>query len=133
MLHGFVPSICVYHSRCSTPSTSRKRTRNTSSARYFLPFFCMTNPQINYYNLRLLLVLWHGAHLRRPEHQVGLAWLLALEMVVQWTKVVEWDRYTTTTTTSMGLLVYMLGLVVWMVYRSVEGESESSAESTMAA
>ncbi len=98
-----------------------------------LPFFCMTNPQINYYNLRLLLILWHGAHLRRPEHQVGLAWLLALEMVVQWTKVVEWDRYTTTTTTSMGLLIYMLGLVVWMVYRSVEGESEASTESTVAA
>jgi hypothetical protein len=98
-----------------------------------LPFFCMTNPQINYYNLRLLLVVWHGAHIRRPEHQVGLAWLLALEMVVQWTKVIGWDRYTTTTTTSLGLLVYLVGLIVWMVWRAQSGpvcdESEAAAAS----
>jgi len=83
-----------------------------------LPLFCMTNAQINYWNLRLVLVLWHAWHLRkapRPWHVAGLVWLFVVEMITQATKVAALDRYTTTTTTSLLMAVYLAGLVVWMV------------------
>ncbi|MFT4627594.1 MAG: hypothetical protein ACI8PZ_006280 [Myxococcota bacterium] len=91
-----------------------------------VPFYCMTNPQINYYNLRILPIIWHASNLKRPEHQLGLAWLLGIELVTQWTKVIGWDRYTTTTTTSLGLLVYVVGLVVWMSVQAARGERQDS-------
>ncbi|HHO54249.1 MAG TPA: hypothetical protein ENK18_26105 [Deltaproteobacteria bacterium] len=76
-----------------------------------LPFFCMTNPQINYYNLRLLLFVWHGARIDRPIHRVLMVLLFLVEVVTQWTRVVRYDRYTTTTTTSVGLAVYFVVLI----------------------
>jgi hypothetical protein len=41
-----------------------------------LPFYCVTNPQINYYNLRLVLVIWHVSNLNRPLHKLGLILLI---------------------------------------------------------
>jgi hypothetical protein len=86
-----------------------------------LPFFCLTNPQINYYNLRVLLIAWHGHQLDKPMHRAGLVALLLVELATQATKVAALDRYTTTTTTSIGLALYLLGLMLWMV-RDLEGK-----------
>jgi hypothetical protein len=77
-----------------------------------LPLFAMTNPQINYYNLRILLVIWHATRLREhPVHGVGLAWLFGLEVVTQGLHVSGAERYLTTTATSYLLGVYLLGLI----------------------
>lgn len=81
-----------------------------------LPFFCMTNPQINYYNLRLLLFAWHGSRLDRPIHRVLMVLLFLVEVVTQWTRVTRYDRYTTTTSTSIGLAVYFVVLIGLMIY-----------------
>jgi len=82
-----------------------------------LPFFCMTNPQINYYNLRVLLFMWHGAHLDKPAHRGLMSLLLLVEVATQATKVVGVERYLTTTTTSYGMLLYLVVLCAWMVRR----------------
>ncbi|MBX2804029.1 MAG: hypothetical protein KTR31_40510 [Myxococcales bacterium] len=84
-----------------------------------LPFFCITNPQINYYNLRILLFCWHGAHFRHPFHRVAMALLFGVEVATQATKVLEVERYTTTTTTSIGMALYLTVLVVWMARQLV--------------
>ncbi len=95
-----------------------------------LPFYCITNPQINYYNLRLILILWHAARLdQRPSHRVLLAILLLTEVATQETKVLNLDRYTTTTTTSIGLAVYLLVLVGWMALEISKGRGEPDVAS----
>ena len=94
-----------------------------------LPFYCITNPQINYYNLRLVLILWHASRLdQRPSHRVLLAILLLTEVVTQATKVWHFDRYMTTTSTSMGLAVYLLVLVAWMAKEIWTPTSEKPSE-----
>ena len=93
-----------------------------------LPFYCITNPQINYYNLRLVLILWHASRIdERPTHRALLAILLLTEVVTQATKVWNLDRYTTTTTTSMGLGVYLLVLIGWMAHEVWRGRLTESA------
>lgn len=82
-----------------------------------LPFFCMTNPQINYYNLRVILVLWSAAQLDKPVHRWLLAMLFGIDVITQYTKVIDLDRYTTTVSTSFGLLAY-LGVLVGHLIRS---------------
>lgn len=79
-----------------------------------LPFYCATNPQINYWNLRLVLFAWHGVNVRSQFHRLMLVVLFLVEVATQWTKVVGYDRYTTTTTTSIGLAVYFVCLIAWM-------------------
>jgi hypothetical protein len=94
-----------------------------------LPFYCITNPQINYYNLRLVLILWHASRLdQRPAHRVLLAILLLTEVVTQATKVWHFDRYMTTTSTSIGLAVYLLVLVAWMAKEIWTPTSEKPSE-----
>ncbi len=79
-----------------------------------IPFFCMTNPQINYYNLRLVLVMWHGARLDKPFHKVALARLFGIEAVAHYLQGLGVERYTVTSATSIGLFVYMLMLMGYM-------------------
>jgi hypothetical protein len=78
-----------------------------------LPLFILTNPQINYYNLRLLLIFWHAADLSRPRNQIGILLLFGIELISQYTKVIGFERYTTTGVTSLGLGLYLLIMVAF--------------------
>lgn len=79
-----------------------------------IPFFCVTNPQINYYNLRLILVMWHASHLDKPFHKVGLSILCIIEVVAHYIQIERMARYTVTTSTSIGLFIYILLLMGYM-------------------
>lgn len=79
------------------------------------PLFVLTNPQVNYYNLRLLLVLWHMERWHERRHQLGLAWLFAIEIATQAIMVLGATRYTVTATTSIGLALYLAVLAVSLV------------------
>jgi hypothetical protein len=83
-----------------------------------LPFFCATNPQINYYNVRILLFVWHAALIRAPFHRLGIALLLLVEVATQSTKLLGVERYATTSTASIGMAIYLAVLVGWMARRS---------------
>ncbi|MDX1497150.1 MAG: hypothetical protein R3352_06320, partial [Salinisphaeraceae bacterium] len=72
------------------------------------PLFCLTNPQINYYNLRLLPLLYHLEHPNSYRHRLGLYLLFAIEVATQLVMVSGATRYAVTTTTSIGLGVYLL-------------------------
>jgi hypothetical protein len=80
-----------------------------------LPFFILTTPQINYYNLRLLPVLWHARNLDRGEHVLGLCWLFATEVVAHAAQVAGWERHATTSLVSWMMLGWCAGLVAWFV------------------
>lgn len=90
-----------------------------------LPMFILTNPQVNYYNLRLVAVIWHAAHLgtradveadgQRRYHSGALAILLGLEAAVQWTKTHDWDRHATNSVASLGMAVYLVVLIAWLI------------------
>jgi hypothetical protein len=92
-----------------------------------LPFFCATNPQINYYNVRILLIVWHAASLGSPLHRMGLVWLLLVEIATQYTKVIGVERYATTATASIGMAIYLAALTAWMVWRSMSLPSPPAA------
>jgi hypothetical protein len=79
-----------------------------------IPFFCVTNAQMNYYNLRLVLVMWHASRLERPFHKVALSALCLVEIVGHYLQVERMDRYTVTSATSIGMLAYLLLLLGWM-------------------
>ncbi len=81
------------------------------------PLFVMTTPQINYYNLRLLLILLHVGDRgpRRGLHAGMLALLFLIEVVTQGVMVGRASRYVVTTTTSLGLCLYLLLMLVWLV------------------
>ena len=100
-----------------------------------LPFYCATNPQINYYNLRLLLFVWHGWRLvakdstaeTRFAHASGLAMLFLVEAATQFAhleevphprrdgKVGPVERYFVTSTTSVWMAVYFTGLIAGLI------------------
>lgn len=81
-----------------------------------IPFFCMTNPQINYYYIRMLLVLWHLDNINKKNlHFLGLMFLFVIEILTNFGFVAGWPRYTVTTMTSLGMLVYVLSLIVIVV------------------
>jgi hypothetical protein len=87
-----------------------------------IPLFCVTTPQINYYNLRMILVIWHAALLDRGWfHRFGLAALLLVEAATQWSHVQGNARFATTSIASWGLALYF-GVVLlwtaWQVFRS---------------
>ncbi len=91
------------------------------------PLFILTTPQINYYNLRLLLVLLHTELMARVGgrwHAFPLAWLFLIEVVSQYAMVERMPRYTVTSLTSVGLVVY-LAAMAWMLVREAwHGEPE---------
>jgi hypothetical protein len=79
-----------------------------------IPLFCVTTPQINYYNLRMILVIWHAAHLDRSWfHRLGLAGLLLVEVATQWSHVQGNARFATTALTSWGLALYFGVVLLW--------------------
>jgi hypothetical protein len=84
-----------------------------------IPFFCMTNPQINYYYVRVLLVLWHGSNIDKPFHKLGLMFVFGIEVATQWAFMQHWARYTVTVTTSIGMAVYLSIIVLWMGYEII--------------
>jgi hypothetical protein len=88
------------------------------------PLFALTFPQINYYNLRLLLVLAMVAHFAANTR--GRAWLAALVMLflveaaAQYVMVEGATRYAVTSYTSIGLcglFAWLLGLLALEVWR----------------
>jgi len=83
-----------------------------------IPLFCFTTPQINYWNLRMILVLWHASHLDRGWfHRGGLAALLAVEVVTHWSHVQGNARFATTAISSWGLAVYFAAVLLWTAWQ----------------
>lgn len=87
------------------------------------PLFIMTTPQINYYNLRLILVLLHAERLESPWHRAGMMLLFATEAATQGVMVSGADRFCVTATTSIGLSVYLCFMVLVVL---VEGAAEGA-------
>lgn len=79
------------------------------------PLFIMTTPQINYYNLRLLLVVFHAERFESPWHRVGMVLLLATEVATQGVMVAGADRFCVTATTSIGLSVYLAFMLAYLL------------------
>jgi hypothetical protein len=89
-----------------------------------LPLFILTNPQVNYYNLRLVAIVWHAVHLALPRdrgppadavfHRIGLGLLFAVEVLAQWCQVNGWDRHAVNMMTSAGLALYLAVLSGWL-------------------
>lgn len=95
-------AVCVWHSR-----SSPHRLIWLS----IFPLFCMTNPQINYYNLRLLPLLYHLENHNRYRDRLGLFLLFGIEVTAQHVMILGVERYAVTSITSIGLSVYLLAMV----------------------
>jgi hypothetical protein len=97
------------------------------------PLFALTNPQINYYNLRLLLVLFHTERFRVPIDRVGLSLLFATEIATQAMHIAGADRYAVTAVTSIGLLTYLTAMAVFLGRELLQGKPASSEVTSKAA
>ena len=81
-----------------------------------IPLFCVTTPQINYYNLRMIFIMWHVFNLAKGRfHQLGVIGLFLIEVITQHSHVIGNERFATTAYTSYGLFFYYLYLIGWMV------------------
>ena len=82
-----------------------------------IPMFCVTNTQINYYTLRMVLVLWHTSQMfKRPfYHGLGVVMLMATEILGHIYILDRHPRYVITTITSICLAVYYCAMMLWML------------------
>ena len=75
----------------------------------------MTTPQVNYYNLRIIFIIWHTALLKESRfHKIGLIVLFAIEAVAQYSHISGNERFATNSYTSYGLFFYYLLILIWM-------------------
>ena len=81
-----------------------------------IPFYCITNPQINYYYVRMTLVLWHASNINKPLHKAGLILLFSVDIATQYVFLQHVPRYTVTVTTSIGMAIYFSVLIAVMIY-----------------
>jgi hypothetical protein len=81
-----------------------------------IPLFCVTNAQINYYNMRLLLVVHHGSDLSKYRNKFALMLLFAVETATHFAYLQGWPRYVVTAWTSVGMCVYFGWLTLVMLY-----------------
>jgi hypothetical protein len=86
----------------------------------FLPFFCMTNAQMNYYNIRMILILFHGANLKSAPHRIAMILLMLTEVAGHWSQINGQPRYTTTSWTSIGMAIYLSFMIGWMILEIVQ-------------
>jgi hypothetical protein len=93
-----------------------------------IPFYCLTNPQINYYYVRLPLVLWLASHLDSRIHKLGLIGIFAVDIITQYVFLQNVPRYTVTSTTSTALAVYFILLILIMTYELIKPALKSIKE-----
>jgi len=106
------------------------------------PVFIATNPQVNYFHFRMLLVLLHAEVLTRDDdkttplervwHSMALAFLFIIEVATQSAMVMGASRYVVTVTTSYGLLFYLtaaLAFAAWQLKLSFTSKTTSSTAS----
>jgi hypothetical protein len=92
-----------------------------------IPLFCVTTPQINYYNLRIILVVWHIANLKEGLfHRVGIIALFAIEVIAQWSHISGNERFATNSYTSYGLFFYYLFVMIWMGKQILDAKKNSA-------
>jgi hypothetical protein len=95
-----------------------------------IPLFCVTTPQINYYNLRIILVVWHIANLKESLfHRIGIIALFAIEVVAQLSHISGNERFATNSYTSYGLFFYYLFVMAWMGKQMLDAKKEASVPS----
>ncbi len=93
-----------------------------------IPLFCVTTPQVNYYNLRMILVIWHAALLDRGWfHRLGLALLFLVEAVTQYSHVQGNARFATTAITSWGLALYFGVVLLWTGWQVLQSYRRAPA------
>lgn len=96
-----------------------------------LPLFIVTTPQINYYMLRLLMVLFHVENLDRPTHRIALVLLFLVEVPSHYLITERYHRYTVTSATSLGLCVYFAFVIILLLLEAMKKATpppESSVE-----
>ncbi len=84
-----------------------------------LPIYLLTTPQINYYNLRILLVLWHTTQLSKIKNVISLGGLFFIETAALYSSFSGHINYHTTSTTSVGLGLYFLLIIGTLLYESI--------------
>ncbi len=94
-----------------------------------IPLFMMTTPQVNYYNMRILLIIWHAANLKHGLfHQIGIIALFAIEVYAQWSHVSGVERFAVNAYASYGLLFYFLFVLAWMLLQTIKSKKAQTPQ-----
>jgi hypothetical protein len=91
------------------------------------PLFCLTNPQANYYNLRLLLMLYHTEEWHPKRDRVGLTLLFLVEFFTQATHVAGAYYYAVTAVSSIGMFVYLVTMAAMLASERDVPSEQSTA------
>ncbi len=82
----------------------------------YFALFALTNPQYNYHNIRVLLMVWHASAPGRRRNMIGMALLFLTEVAALAMTTTGGIAYARTSVSSLGLLLYslvQLGFVGW--------------------
>ena len=100
-----------------------------------MPLFVATNPQVNYWNVRIVAVIWHATWLVGPRpsapvdrffHAFGLALLFATEVAAHGVFLAAAERHAVNAITSWGIAIWSLSLLAWLVLLCVRGRGDPS-------
>ncbi len=98
----------------------RGRPPEDDAALMVIPFFAATVAQANYYNLRLVPVVWHASRLDERLHRGLLALLFAVEVVAHTAQVSGLDRHATNALSSWGILLWCVAVGASLVMTPLE-------------
>ena len=80
-----------------------------------IPLFLVTNAQINYYNMRVLLVMYHASDLGKYRNKLGLSLLFLTEVATHIAFCLGWTRYAVTAMSSICLTAYFALMTAFLV------------------
>jgi hypothetical protein len=112
-----VVAVCV----CVLIGAHALRRRRAVAAESLLPLgglllFALFNPQINYFNARLLWVPWHLAEPSRLRNLYGLGMLFLVEVVANVAHAAGAIDYAVTSLSSVGLLLHAVGVCGGLIF-----------------
>jgi len=103
----------------------RRRRDDEAFAYGFIPFFMLSTATYYYFVARLTLVLIHAQDLSKRRNRVGLAVLMAIEIMSNYVYNAGRKHTVYTGYLSWGLVGYVVLMTAWLVWDSYKGEDRA--------
>lgn len=104
----------------------RRRRDDEAFAFGLIPFFLLSTATYYYFVVRLPVILIHAQDLSKRRNQVGLAVLMALEVMSNYLEVKTGNRVIYVGYLSWGLTGYVVLMAAWLAWESFRGEDREA-------
>jgi len=108
----------------------RKKDDDETLAYGFVPFFMLATASYYYMVARITLIAIHAANIDKLRHRVGLAFLIAVELMTNWMETqYPGHRVYLIGHLSWALTLYAMGMTTWIVKESLPPRQRADAAS----